>query len=314
MSRLAHLALVLWVSTLLAYAITDALPGDAALAQLGEAATAEQLASLRAELGLDRPWPARYADWLLGTLRGDLGASSRNGAPIAPLLLDRALVSAELMLLTQCLAVVSALALGLAGARWQGTALARAIDALTVTALSTPSYVFAILLITLFAIQLGWLPASGFVPPSAAVGANLRSLLLPALALALVEIPVYTRVLRRELVEVLEQPFVRTARAYGADATGLLLRHGLRPASLPFVTVIGLNVGHLIAGAVVIESIFALPGMGRMLLDAVQSRDLPTVQACVLVVATAFVCINLLVDAAYAWLDPRVRRATGADA
>jgi peptide/nickel transport system permease protein len=307
MQRVLHLAVVLALATLAGYLLTDALPGDAALARLGADATAEQVAALRGQLGLDRPAPIRYLDWLGGALTGDLGVSWASGESVAPLLRDRFMVSLELMLVAQTFAVGLAVPLALLIASRPPRAARYAIQGGALACLSTPAYVFAILLTLVFSVYAGWLPASGFVPIDTSLAGNLRSLLLPALALALTEAPVYLRALGRELDDTLGQPWIRTARAYGASRPRVLIAHALRPAALPFVTLVALNVGHLIAGAVVVETIFAVPGMGRMLIDAVYGRDLPTVQACILVVAVSFVSINLVADAVCARLDPRQR-------
>jgi peptide/nickel transport system permease protein len=307
MDRLVHLASVLVLSTLVGYVLADALPGDAALAALGLNASADQVAALRAELGLDRPTLVRYVDWISHAIRGDFGESLQNGERIAPLLRDRFFVSFELMLLSLACALMIALPLAFISVGGSRPVISATIGAGALTALSTPGYVIAIALILLFSVTLGWLPASGFVATSESITGNLRSLVLPALCLAIVEAPVYLRTLERELRSSLAQPWVRTAQAYGASRGEVLFRHALRPSSLPFITLLGLNVGHMVAGAVVIETIFAVPGMGRMLVNAVYARDLTTIQACILVVATSYVVVNLLVDAAYNWLDPRVR-------
>lgn len=306
MGRVLHLLAVALLATLAGYAMVDALPGDAALARLGEQATPAQLAALRADLGLDRPLPLRYVDWLLGALRGDLGISP-SGTPVAPLLLQRFAVSLELMLLTQAMALLLAVPAALLCAARPQAPAARLVSSLALLALSTPAYVFALLLLLLFAVWLDWLPAGGFVPFTESPGANLRSLLLPAATLALVEMPVYLRVLRQELVAILGRPWIRTARAFGAGSAAVLLREALRPGAVGLVTVVGLNVGHLIAGAVVVETIFAVPGLGRTLLDAILARDTATLQGAILLVAASFVLVNLAVDRTCRWLDPRTR-------
>ncbi len=310
MGRLLHLLAVGLLASLGGFYMTDALPGDAALAALGENATAEQLAALQAELGLDRHWLRRYVDWLAHAVRGDLGVSTRSGEAVGPTVLSRLGWSAALMLLTQLIALTLALPLAMLSAWRPGSWIDRLIGALSLLALSTPAYVIALGLILLFAITLGWLPASGASTLSPSPIEGLRTLLLPAASLALVELPIYLRMLRRELLETLDQPWARTARAFGASEASLILREALRAASLPLVTLVALNVGHLMAGAVVVESIFALPGMGRLLLDAVLARDLPTVQGCVVAVAVIFVLANLIADALATRLDPRAAAAS----
>ncbi|MEM9386826.1 MAG: ABC transporter permease [Pseudomonadota bacterium] len=307
MERLLHLLVVGLLASLGGFLLTDALPGDAALAALGESATAAQVDALRAELGLDRPWPARYTDWLSHAARGDFGTSTRTGQAVGPAVMNRLGVSAALMVLTQVIALGLAVPLALLSARRPGSMLDQLIGALSFIALSTPAYILALGLILIFAITLGWFPASGYPADAAGVMWPLRALILPALSLALVELPIYLRMLRGELLQLLNQPWARTARAFGASEGSLLVRDVLRAACLPLITLVALNTGHLMAGAVVVESIFALPGMGRLLKDAVLARDLPTVQSCVLIVAAAFVLANLLADALASWLDPRSR-------
>jgi peptide/nickel transport system permease protein len=307
-ARLLHLAAVLLVVTLLAFLLVDLLPGDAATALLGERATPDDLAALRAQMHLSDPWLLRFLRWLAGVMRGDLGLSLRTGEPVRALLAERLPVSLELVLWAQVLALVLAVPAALASAHRPGAWLDRVTSMLAYAALSVPGYVAALLLILVFALQLKWFPAAGFTPWSGGATAHLRSLALPALALALVESPVYLRVLRGDLIEVLESEFIRAARARGVPTWRVLGVHALKPACFTLVTLIGLSSGHLIGGAVIMETAFALPGLGRLLADAVYARDVAVIQGAVLVIALVYVLLNVAVELAYRLIDPRLRR------
>jgi len=306
-TQVATLLAVLLAATALTFAITAVLPGDAAVAILGETASQEDVAALRRELGLERPVAVRYGEWLLQAVRGDLGTSYRTRERIATMIADRLPVTLELILLAQALALAMAVPAGILAAYRSRSRTDAALGALSIGLLSTPAFVKGIVLIYVFSVGLGWLPASGFVPLSEGLWANLGSLLLPALALALAEFPVYMRLLRADMIATLQQDYGLVARAKGLGVREILLRHALRPSSLSLVTVVGINLGRLVGGAVIIETLFALPGIGQMLVSAVYQHDHFVVQGVVLVIATGFVLINLAVDLAYAALDPRVR-------
>ncbi len=308
-TQVATLLAVLLAATALTFAITAVLPGDAAVAILGDTASQEDVAALRRELGLERPVVVRYGEWLLQAVRGDLGTSYRTRERIATMIADRLPVTLELILLAQALALALAMAVpaGILAAYRSRSRTDAALGAVSIGLLSTPAFVKGIVLIYVFSVGLGWLPASGFVPLSEGLWANLGSLLLPALALALAEFPVYMRLLRADMIATLQQDYVLVARAKGLGVREILLRHALRPSSLSLVTVVGINLGRLVGGAVIIETLFALPGIGQMLVSAVYQHDHFVVQGVVLVIATGFVLINLAVDLAYAALDPRVR-------
>ena len=306
-TQVATLLAVLLAATALTFAITAVLPGDAAVAILGETASQEDVAALRRELGLERPVAVRYGEWLLQAVRGDLGTSYRTRERIATMIADRLPVTLELILLAQALALAMAVPAGILAAYRSRSRTDAALGAVSIGLLSTPAFVKGIVLIYVFSVGLGWLPASGFVPLSEGLWANLGSLLLPALALALAEFPVYMRLLRADMIATLQQDYVLVARAKGLSVRAILFGHALRPSSLSLVTVVGINLGRLVGGAVIIETLFALPGIGQMLVSAVYQHDHFVVQGVVLVIATGFVLINLAVDLAYAALDPRVR-------
>jgi peptide/nickel transport system permease protein len=298
---------VLLAATALTFAVTEVLPGDAAVAILGENATQQELAALRTELGLDRPLAVRYLDWLRKAATGDLGRSYRTHEPIASMIAQRLPVTIELIILTQVLALAMAVPLGILAAYRQRTRTDSALAALTLGLLSLPAFVKGIVLIYLLSVALGWFPASGYARLDDGLWANLHSMFLPAMTLALAEFPVYMRLLRADMITTLQQDYILAARAKGLSVREILLGHALRPSSLSLVTVVGINLGRLVGGAVVIETLFAIPGIGQMLVNAVYQHDYFVVQGVVLVIAVCFVLINLAVDLTYTLLDPRVR-------
>jgi peptide/nickel transport system permease protein len=301
------LLVILLAATALTFFITNVLPGDAAVAILGDNATPADIASLRTELGLDRNVVVRYVDWLSHALRGDLGKSYRTRENIATMIGDRLPVTLELILLTQLIALAFAVPAGILAAYRSRTKVDSALATVSIGLLSMPAFVKGILLIYLMSVLLGWFPASGFKSLSDGLGANLHSLALPAMTLALAEIPVYMRLLRADMISTLQQDYILVARAKGLSVREILLGHALRPSSLTLETVVGINLGRLVGGAVIIETLFALPGIGQMLVNAVYQHDQFVIQGVVLVIATGFVLINLLVDLMYALIDPRVR-------
>lgn len=302
---------VVFAATAFTFAVTEILPGDAAVAILGETASPEEYASLRKELGLERPLLTRYADWLSRAVQGDLGRSYRTREQIGDMIGQRLPVTIELVLLTQIIALGLAVPLGILAAYRSRQGTDHVLAAASIGLLSTPAFVIGICLIYLLSVNLGWFPASGYSTLSDGVLDNLHSMALPALTLALAEFPVYMRLLRADMISTLQQDYILVARAKGLNVREILLGHALRPSSLSLVTVIGINLGRLVGGAVIIETLFAIPGVGQLLVTAVYQHDHFVIQGVVLVIAVSFVLINLAVDLAYAWLDPRVR--IGAD-
>ena len=309
-ASLAHMLRLLPVllgATALTFALVNLLPGDPAAAMLGDQATPTQVAALRAELGLDRPLPVRYFDWLTSALQGDLSRSLTTRQPVVQALAQRVPVSLQLTLMAQALALAVGVPLGVLAA-WRRDGLTdRLISAGAYGLLSTPVFILAMVLIYALAVRLGWLPATGYTPLSSGVGANLRSMLLPALVLASGPCAVYARLVRGDMVSTLQEDFILLAKAQGHSVGHILFRQALRPSLLPLITVFGINTGVLIGGAVIIEQLFALPGMGSLLVEAILGRDYPVLQGVVLCVALALCIVNLLVDLLYLWLDPRVR-------
>ena len=303
--RALRLTVVLFLVLLLTQAMTLLVPGDLAVMVLGENASPDELAQLRQELALDQPLLHRFLKWLGAAVRGDLGVSLQTGQPVAQLIAERFFVSFELMVYALGLALLLALFVSVLAVSRVGTWLDRICSFIALGLISIPGFSLGLFLILFFALLLDWFPATGYRPWSEGVVAHFSSLFLPALTLALVEAPVYFRILRTDMVETLKRPFVMTAKAKGLPKWGVLIRHVLRPSLVTLITVIGLNVGHLIGGAVIIETLFALPGMGRLLVGAIYAKDLFLVQGLVLVIALVYIIVNMLVDALYLILYPQ---------
>jgi peptide/nickel transport system permease protein len=307
--RLLFMALTLWLISVAIFAVTEVLPGDVAQAVLGQQATDESLASVRAKLGLDRSPVERYVAWISGAVRGDLGESLRMGIPVGPLLAERLGKSLALAALAFLMGVPAALCLGvLAGIfrnRWPDTA----ISVGTLVAVSLPEFVTGVPLIIVFASWLRWLPPSSMIDPGANPFQALQFLILPALTLMLVMLAHTARMTRSSMAEVLRANYVRTAVLKGLRPREVIFRHALRNALLPSITVIAMNVGWLIGGLVIVENVFSYPGVGRLLLEAVSFRDVPLLQAVMLVTAAIYGLANLAADLLYARLNPRIRLA-----
>jgi len=305
--RLLYLVPVLVAVSLLTFLIASLLPGDLAYVILGDQATPEKVEALRHDMGLDQPIWWRYLSWLGHVLQGDFGRSFRTGQTVLQAVAERLPVSLELMLLAQLGALAIGIPLAIACAVRSGSAFDRFMTGSAFSMLSVPAFLSAILLIYLFAVELRWLPATGYVPFGEDPIGNLRCFLLPALTLALGEWPVLMRVLRSDMIATLQEDYIAMARAKGLKPSRILLVHALKPSSLTLVTVTGINIGRLIGGTVIVESIFALPGIGRLLLGAIFTRDLIILQGVVLFVAIGYVLMNFIVDMLYAVLDPRIR-------
>jgi peptide/nickel transport system permease protein len=305
--RLLYLVPVLVAVSLLTFLIASLLPGDLAYVILGDQATPDKVAALRHDMGLDQPIWWRYLSWLGQVLQGDFGRSFRTGQTVLQAVSERLPVSIELMLLAELAALAIGIPLAIACAVRSGSAFDRFMTGSAFSMLSVPAFLSAILLIYLFAVELRWLPATGYVPFGEDPVGNLRSFVLPALTLALGEWPVLMRVLRSDMIATLQEDYIAMARAKGLKPSRILLVHALKPSSLTLVTVTGINIGRLIGGTVIVESVFALPGIGRLLLGAIYTRDLIILQGVVLFVACGYVLMNFVVDMLYAVLDPRIR-------
>ncbi|MCW2238347.1 ABC transporter permease [Azospirillum canadense] len=303
--RLLTLALTAWLATLVVFAVLEVVPGDPALLMLGTSAQPEAVAALRHQMGLDRPVPVRYAAWVGGMLTGDLGTSLTYARPVAGLVAERLEITLPLALMAMLLSAGLAIPLGLLAAARQGRAGDWAVMAFGQLGIAVPSFWFAILLILGFSVQLGWFSAGGFPGWDAGVGPALKALLLPAVALALPEAAILARVTRTAALDTLREDYVRTARAKGLRRRTVLLRHVLPNALIPVTTILGLQFAFLIAGAVVVENVFTLPGLGRLLYQAIGQHDLIVVQGVVVLLAVMVVLVNALVDIACAAVDPR---------
>jgi len=306
--KLARLILVLLLVAAGTFLLLNLLPGDVALSLLGNEATPAAVAQVRAELGLDQPLVMHYAHWLIGFMHGDLGRSYITQVPVLESITDRLPVTIELMLLSQGLALLLAVPAGVLCAYKAGSRIDRLISSAAMLLLAAPVFITAIMLMFLFALKLRWLPSTGYVPFRADPLGNLAHLALPALAIGLSEWPPLFAVLRADMIQTLQQDYIALARAKGLGPAFILLRHALRPSSFTLVTITGLQVAAAIAGALVVETIFGLPGIGRMLTGAVYNRDMMLVQGCVAIISVGYVLVNFSVDLFYALLDPRVRR------
>ena len=305
--RLAFVLFILFFISLIVFAVTTILPGDAAQMILGQKATPETLAALRTRLGLDQPAPVRYLTWIGGVVRGNWGESLIMNLPVGPLLAQRLGNSALLALLAWLLSAVLGIGLGiLAGLnrnRWPD----RLISLAVVFFVSFPPFVIAVFLIIIFSLWLRWLPASSMIEADANLLTSLRFLILPTLTLTLGALAEVARLVRASLIEVLDSDYIRTARGKGMPRQLIVLRHALRNALLPAISVLALNIGYLMSGAVLVENVFAYPGLGRLLLQAVSQRDLPLLQGVTLVAAAIYALANLAADLAYFWINPRIR-------
>ncbi|MFH0997351.1 MAG: ABC transporter permease [Pseudomonadota bacterium] len=305
--KLLHFVLTVLIVSAITFAMIDLLPGDAAIVFTGPEASVETVAAIRHEMGLDAPAIVRYFRWIGRAASGDLGLSMITREPVWDALVVRLPVTLELLLFAQLMALSLAIPAAMTCARKPGGAIDRILTTVGFASLSIPNFVMAILLVFFFVLRLGWLPATSFAPLSEGPAANVRSLLLPGLSIALVEWVILFRVLRSDLITTLGEDFILMARSKGLSSAKVLFRHALRPSSLNLLTVIGLQMGHLIGGALVVETIFALPGIGRLLVTAIYSRDIFMIQGCALWITLGYVSINLLVDVLYAVLDPRIR-------
>src|SRR5690242_3067271 len=305
--RLLYLVPVLLAVSMLTFLMASLLPGDLAYVILGDQSTPDKVAALQHDLGLDQPIWWRYLRWLGHALQGDLGRSFRTGQTVFQAIIERLPVSFELMIFAEIAGLIIGIPLAIACAVKSGSAFDRFMTGSAFGMLSLPAFLSAILLIYLFAVQLRWLPATGYVPFSEDPVANLRCFVLPALTLALGEWPVLMRVLRSDMIATLQEDYIAMAKAKGLKPWRILLVHALKPSSLTLVTVTGINIGRLIGGALIVETIFALPGIGRLLVGSIYSRDLIILQGVVLFVAAGFVIMNFVVDMLYAVLDPRIR-------
>lgn len=299
---------VLWGVSLVTFVVMNLLPGDAASQLLGANATPEQVAELQARLGLDKPVVERYLDWLGGVVTGDLGRSFASDQDVSGILAERLPITFELIACALFVSLVFTVPVALLAARRLNGIVDRLSMGLSMVGLSVANYVLALVLVWIFAVQLAWLPAIGFVPPNEGIVDNLRSLVLPAVSIGFPLFCFYTRLLRADVLEQMQsEDYVVTARAKGIGPWRVLIRHALPNSLFGLLTIVGLNLGTLVGASVIIESIFSLPGSGQALLQAINNRDILVVEAIVLVLAVVVVLSNLITDLLYAVLDPRIR-------
>jgi peptide/nickel transport system permease protein len=306
--RLASIALILLLVSAIVFVAIHVLPGNAATLILGEYATPEALRTLEREMGLDRPLVVQYVSWIRSVVTGDWGVSLAMKQPVATVVGYRLRNSAFLALGALVVVVVVGIPLGTLAALRRGRPLDLAIVTATYVGISIPEFVTGLLLLLVLAgPSVGWLPTSGYVELATGVTAWARHLVLPAMTLTIVLLAHVVRQTRSGLADVLAAPYIRTAQLKGASTRRIVLRHALRNGLLPTITVLALDLGYLMGGIVVVEELFAYPGLGRLIIYAVQNRDVPLLQMCALVVASVYVLANFAADLAYAWLDPRIR-------
>jgi len=307
LKRLITLIATLVGTSIVVFLVLEILPGNAAEILMGPDAPPDAVAALAQKLGLDRPAVERYWEWVTGMLTGDLGLSYAYSTPVGELVLERLTVTVPLALMAMAITTVLALAAGIYAAARHNKPGDVGIMALTQVGIAIPNFWFAILLILLFSVHLGWFSAGGFPGWEDGILEGLRALLLPALSLAVVQAAILARITRSAVLEVLREDFVRTARAKGVSRRGALWGHVLRNALIPVITVMGLQFAELLAGTIVVESVFYLPGLGRLIFQSISNRDLIVVRNCVMLLAAMVVIVNFVVDLLYALIDPRVK-------
>jgi peptide/nickel transport system permease protein len=305
--RALAFALTLLFVSFVTFVVVYVIPGDPAEVILGTEGNPEALAALRARLGLDRPLLHQYIDWLGSALTGNLGVSIQYDVPVGQLIASRLPVTFPLAGLAMSLTILTGIPLGMLAASRHRRPGDVGLMIFSQMGVAIPSFWAGLLLILLFSVYLGWFPAGGFTSWAETPAGALRSLLLPAVALALVQAAILTRTTRSAMLEVLREDYVQTARSKGLSDRRVLYKHALKNGLITIVTLLGLQIGHLLAGSIIIENVFYLPGLGRLALGAIGARDLPVVQGVVLFVATVIVFVNFAVDLLYGWLDPRIR-------
>ncbi len=305
--RLITLVATLIGASVVVFLVLEILPGDAAQILMGPDAAPDAVRALATKLGIDRPPVERYWTWVTGMLSGDLGLSYAYSTPVQELVLERLALTVPLALMAMALTTVLALAAGIYAAARHNKLGDVGVMGLSQLGIAIPNFWFAILLILLFSVHLKWFSAGGFPGWSEGIGEGLKSLLLPAISLAVVQAAILARITRSAVLEVLREDFVRTARAKGVSQRGTLWGHVLRNAMIPVITVMGLQFAELLAGTIVVENVFYLPGLGRLIFQSISNRDLIVVRNCVMLLATMVVIVNFIVDILYAVIDPRVK-------
>ncbi|GAB3842144.1 ABC transporter permease [Nesterenkonia populi] len=309
--RALALVPVLSVVAVVTFGLMHLMPGDAAAVMLGPDASPEQVDALRESLGLNDPLLVQFFSWVGAALTGDLGTSLFIGLPVTEVLLAALGPTINLAVLAQVLAILIGVPAGIVAAKKQGTGADQTVMVGALMGISVPSFLLGLFLMLLFGVILGWLPVAGYVPPDQGLGEALRYLALPAIALGAMQAALIARMTRTAMLDTLSKNYMKTAKAKGLKARVTLYKHALRNAALPIITTIGQTLGTLIAGAAVVETVFNIPGIGQLIVNSVERRDLVVIQGVVLMIAVSYVLINFLVDVLYSVLDPRVRFAGG---
>ncbi len=310
LTRLTSLVLTLLAASVVIFLVIEVVPGDVAAVMLGMNATPEAVAALREQLGLNDPAYLRYLSWITGLFVGDFGLSHTYRVPVAELIADRLWVSLPLAIYALALSTVIAIPIGLIAATRAGKPADTGIMGLTQLGIAVPNFWFAMFLVLIFAINLRWFPSGGFPGWDEGIGKGIVALTLPAIALAVQQASIMARVTRSATLETLGQDYIRTARAKGLSRRQTVMRHALRNALIPVLTILGLQFSFLLAGAIIIENVFFLPGLGRLIFQAITQNDLIVVKSVVMILVFAIVSVNFLVDIAYAVVDPRLRHGT----
>lgn len=301
-----HLLLVVFIVSVLSFLLVDLLPADVAYELAGYDTTLEEVEALREQLGLNDHVAVRYGRWLTGVFQGELGVSLLNHQPVWDAIVARLPVTLELLILAQVFALALAIPAGIFAAYKAETKSDHALGIASFGLVSIPNFAMAILLIFFFSLLLKWFPATGYIPMSKGLWSNLKGFILPALAIALSEWVPLMRVLRSDMISTLQEDYILLARSQGLPTRRILLRHALRPSCFTLLTIFGLQVGHLIGGSLIIEMVFALPGIGRLMVEAIFAQDSTVIQGCVLFIAIGYLLVNFLVDIGYGILDPRI--------
>ena len=305
--RLVLLVPVILIVGIVVFTLVHLTPGDPAGVILGDQATPEQVAELREQLGLNDPLPVQFFSWLFDALRLDFGESIFLGLPVTEALIDRVVPTGLLTLYALIIQLVIGVPLGVLSALRNGTVTDRMLTAIAISGVAIPNFFLGIMLILLFAVTLQWLPAVGYVSPTEDLGQHFQRMLMPAFALGFSTAGLLARLVRSSMLDVLNEDYVRTALAKGLASRDVVVRHALRNALIPAITVIGVSIAALLGGAVVTETVFTIPGMGRLLVQSIGRRDYPIIQGAVMAIAVTYVLVNLLVDVLYVYADPRVR-------
>jgi len=305
--RLASTVLVMGIVAVFVFLLLHLSPGDPAAIIAGDNASGEQIAGIRKQLGLDDPLPVQFFRWVTAVLQGDLGISIFSNEPVLKLISQRVEPTLSLALTTLIIAVTLAVSFGVLAAWKVGTWIDRLLMVVSVIGFSVPVFVVGYMLIYVFSINLRWLPVQGYSPIEQGFGPWIERLILPSIALGLAYVALIARITRTSMLEVLAEDYIRTARAKGVATHSMLLKHALKNAGVPIVTVIGIGVALLIGGVVITETVFNIPGVGRLVVDAISKRDYPIIQGVILIFSGVYVLVNLLVDLSYTVLDPRIR-------